>query len=166
MVAALGSGPGRLSAASLAEGLAAFDAGDYRTAYDHWRALAEAGNPQAQVALAGLLESGGSGIARNVEAAAGWYREAAMAGDAVAQMNLAQLYAEGRGVRQDRICALAWFTLAADQGRNWAAQRRQSLAAAMSRENQMAAAGRVARIRAGDRAGTTRDPCSDVPTDE
>jgi TPR repeat protein len=166
MVAAPGVGPGRLAAASFAEGLAAFDAGDYRAAYDHWRSLAEAGSPPAQVALAGLLESGAPGVGRDHRAAAGWYRKAAFAGDAVAKMNLAQLYAEGRGVRQDSICALAWFTLAADQGRGWAATRRQSVAAAVGQEGQHAASLLVTHIRTAGKAGAQEDPCSDVPAEE
>lgn len=165
MVAAPGFGSGRPAAASFAEALAAFDAGDYRSAHDLWRELAEAGDPEAQVALAGLLEGGVPGFSRDLRSAAGWYRKAAVAGNAIAQMNLAQLYAEGRGVRSDRICALVWFTLAADQGHGWAATRRQSIAAAVGWDGQHAAASLVARFRTEAEVGAQRDPCSDAPTD-
>jgi len=40
--------------ADMADGLAAFDAGDYATAFEEWRALARAGEAEAQVALAGV----------------------------------------------------------------------------------------------------------------
>jgi TPR repeat protein len=162
MLAVPDLGSGRLAAASFAEGLAAFDAGDYRAAYNHWRSLAEAGNPEAQVALAGLLESGGPGVGRDVRAAADWYRKAALAGDAVAQMNLAQFYAEGRGVRQDRICALAWFTLAAKQGRSWAAARRNAIASLVSAAEQLAAESLASRIRSDNRSPSRADPCAEV----
>ncbi len=39
--------------ADFAEGLAAFDAGDYRGALEAWQPLAEAGDAEAQIALAG-----------------------------------------------------------------------------------------------------------------
>jgi hypothetical protein len=166
MVAAPGLGSGRLAAASFAEGLAAFDAGDYRAAYNHWRPLAEAGNPEAQVALAGLLESGGPGVGRDLRAAADWYRKAALAGDTVAQMNLGQFYSEGRGVPQDRVCALAWFILAAEQGRTWAAMRRNGIASLVSREDQLAAASLASRLRAAGQARVEIEPCSGVPAEE
>lgn len=162
MLAVPGLGSGRLAAASFAEGLAAFDAGDYRAAYDHWRSLAEAGNPEAQVALAGLLESGGPGVGRDLRAAADWYRQAALTGDAVAQMNLGQLYSEGRGVPQDRICALAWFTLAAKQGRTWAATRRNGIFRLMSAAEQLAAESLASRIRSDSRSPSRADPCAEV----
>ena len=44
--------------ADFADGLAAFDAGDYRTAFEEWRTLAEAGDAEAQTALAGLYLDG------------------------------------------------------------------------------------------------------------
>ncbi len=37
-----------------ARGLAAYDGGDYRTAFEEWRALAEAGEAEAQTSLADL----------------------------------------------------------------------------------------------------------------
>ncbi len=44
--------------ADMADGLAAFDAGDYATAFEEWRALTRAGEAEAQVALAGLYLAG------------------------------------------------------------------------------------------------------------
>lgn len=131
IVAASTLGSGRLSFADFADGLAAYDRGDLRAAHDEWLPLAEAGDLEAQVALAGLLELGGPGLARDLPAAIDWYRRAAGRGDPIAQMNLAGFYAQGRGVGRDRIRALALFSLAAEQGRRWAAEQRDRLSAAM-----------------------------------
>ncbi len=122
---------GRPSFADFADGLAAYDAGDLQAAHDEWLPLAEAGDLEAQVALAGLLELGGPGLERDLPAAIDWYRRAAARGDPVAQMNLAGFYDHGRGVSRDRIRALALFSLAAEQGRRWAAEQRDRLAAAL-----------------------------------
>ena len=65
--------------ADLAAGLAAFDAGDYRQAAEEWRPLAEAGDPEAQLALADLYRNG-LGVPFDLAAAAAWYRRAAEQG--------------------------------------------------------------------------------------
>ncbi len=139
MLAASGFGPGRLAFAGFAEGLAAFDGGDLRAAYEEWLPLAEDGDLTAQVALAGLLEGGGPGLERDIVAAAGWYRRAALGGDAVAQMNIGEFYARGLGVVRDPVLALAWFNLAAEQGRSWAAKQRDTLSAALNADQRAAA---------------------------
>jgi TPR repeat protein len=131
-LAALLLAAGELPAqADFAEGLAAFDAGDYRGALDAWRPLAEAGDAEAQVALAGLYR-GGLGVPADLGAAARWYRRAAEQGEAVAQLNLGDLYSRGAGVPHDLIQAHLWLSLATAQGRRWAARRREEIAAAMS----------------------------------
>lgn len=110
-----------------ADGLAAYDAGDYAETVRIWRPLAERGDPVAQVALAGLHRSG-EGVPRDLGAAARLYRAAAEQGNADAQLNLAQLYLAGTGVPRDRVEAYKWLTLAAAQGRGWAERRRAELA--------------------------------------
>jgi len=147
LAATLSLGSGRLTYAGFAEGLAAFDAGDLRGAYEEWMPLARAGDSQAQVAIAGILESGGAGLARNLAAAVRWYRRAASGGNAVAQMNLADFYARGVVVPQDMIRAVAWFSLAAEQGRSWAAKRHESLIAKMAPSEREAAELLAVRIR-------------------
>jgi len=117
--------------ADFAEGLAAFDAGDFRGALDAWRPLAEAGDAEAQVALAGLYR-GGLGVPADLTAAARWYRRAAGQGEAVAQLNLGDLYSRGAGVPRDLVQAHLWLSLAAVQGRRWAARRREEIATAMT----------------------------------
>ena len=113
-------------AAAFADGLAAYDGGDYAYSFAQWRPLAEAGYVDAQVALAGLYAQG-LGVARDQLAAADWYRRAAERGHVVAQINFADLLATGRGVTRDRVRAYAWFSLAADAGQPWARQRLDEL---------------------------------------
>jgi TPR repeat protein len=55
-------------------------------------------------------------IARNYEAAAIHYRNAAERGHALAQNNLGGLYASGKGVPHDDVQAAAWVRKAAEQG--------------------------------------------------
>jgi TPR repeat protein len=114
------------AAADFADGLAAYDAGDYRAALEAWRPLAEADNAEAQVALADLYASGALGAARPGQAAE-WYRRAAEQGHAMAQLNLGDMYARGAGVPRDPVRAYVWLSLAARQGRAWAERRRREI---------------------------------------
>jgi TPR repeat protein len=113
------------SRADFADGLAAFDAGDYQTTVEEWRPLAEAGDVEAQVALAGLYLDG-LGVARDQAEGARWYRS------------------RGQGVPKDLAQAYLWLSLAAAQGRAWAEQRRQDLAKTMSGKDLAAAEGLLA----------------------
>ena len=113
--------------ADMVTGLAAYDGGDYRAARTAWLICAQAGNPDAQVALAGLY-AGGVGVARNFATAAVWFRRAARQGDAIAQLNLGELYANGRGVGRDPVAAWVWLGLAARAGNGWARDRRDAIA--------------------------------------
>jgi TPR repeat protein len=45
-----------------------------------------------------------------------WYRQAAVQGDADAQLNLAVRYAQGEGVEKDAVQAVHWRRQAAMQG--------------------------------------------------
>lgn len=119
-------GPG-----AFAQGLAAFDAGDYRAAVAQWRPLAEAGHAEAQLALADLYRNG-LGVPVDLEAAVGWYRKAAEQGNATAQLNLGDFYSEGIGVPRDLVQAYVWLSLAARQGSRWAQGRRDTLAREMT----------------------------------
>ena len=115
------------SRADFAEGLAAYDAGDFATAAEAWRPLADRGDVAALVALAGLY-SNGLGVQANLAEAARLYRAAAERGDAVAQLNLGDLYSRGAGVPRDLVRAYLWLSLAAEQGRSWALNKRDEIA--------------------------------------
>ncbi|MHA1154082.1 MAG: tetratricopeptide repeat protein [Alphaproteobacteria bacterium] len=128
--------------ADFAQGLAAYDGGDYRTAFEQWRALAEAGDAEAQTALAGLYVAG-QGAPADAAAAVRWYRRAAEQGHAVAQQNLGDLYGQGRGVARDLVSAYVWLSLAAEQGQRWSARRRDQLSPQLSPEQRAEAEARL-----------------------
>lgn len=127
------------AAAEFADGLAAYDAGDYQAAYLVWLPLANAGDGDSQSALAELYLSellnppaGVNERRRNQRTAVYWYSLAARCGNLVAQLNLGDLYARGVGVERDFVQAYLWLDLAARQGREWAARRRGEVAAGMT----------------------------------
>jgi hypothetical protein len=113
VLAAIMAGPE--ARADFADGVAAYEAGKFATAYENWLPLAEAGNPDAQLAL-GILYENGRGVARDDRQAADWYTKAAEAGHPGAQFNLGNMYKQGRGVPEDPALAVLWWTLAADKG--------------------------------------------------
>ena len=137
-----GASLGAPAHADFAQGLAAYDGGDYRTAFEQWRALAEAGDAEAQTALAGLYFDG-LGTPEDAAAAVCWYRRAAEQGDAVAQQNLGDLYARGIGVGRDLVSAYVWLSLAAEQGRRWSARRRDELSPQLTPDQRAEAAARI-----------------------
>ena len=111
----------------LAEGAAAYEAGDYAEAANIWRPLAVDGDALAQFNL-GLLHETGRGVAEDPAEAAGWYERAARQGMVRAQYNLALLHQVGRGVAQDVAQALFWLEVAARLGEG--AEREQAADAA------------------------------------
>lgn len=110
--------------------LSAYDAGAYGVAFTEWRRLAESGDIDAQVALAGLYQAG-LGAPRDDRAAARWYERAAQRGNMVARLNIGDLYSRGIGVARDRALAWYWLSLAAEGGSDWARRRRDAVARAM-----------------------------------
>ena len=111
--------------------LSAYDAGAYGVAFTEWRRLAEHGDVDAQVALAGLYEAG-LGVRRDDRRAAHWYRTAAERGHVIARLNIGDFYSRGRGVDLDRVKAWYWLDLAAAAGSAWARNRRDEVAALMT----------------------------------
>ena len=94
---------------------AAAAAGNFKEALRLWMPLAEGGDASSQVNL-GMSYDRGEGVAKDAEAAVGWYRKAAEQGNATGQLSLAQAYKEGKGVQQDDAQAAQWYQKAADQG--------------------------------------------------
>ncbi len=130
--------------ADFMKALSAYDAGRYGDAYSEWRRLAGQGDLEAQVALAGLYEAG-LGVPRDDRRAAHWYRAAAEKGHVAAQLNIGDFYSRGRGVTLDRVKAWYWLDLAASAGSAWARDRRDSVAADMTREQIEQAKARASR---------------------
>lgn len=125
--------------ADFSDGLAAYDAGDYYAAYLAWLPLAEAGDGDAQAAIADLYLSelltvpAGANERRRIQrTAVWWYRQAAQCGHTVAQLNLGDLYANGVGVATDPVQAWLWLGLAARGGNAWAAQRQAEVGRIMT----------------------------------
>ncbi len=103
------------------DGVAAYAAGDYATAYREWFPLAERGDAKAQYNL-GVIHANGKGVPKNYAEAVKWYRKAAEYGHAGAQFGLGSGYFLGRGVPEDYIKAYMWLSLANGQGHEKAAK--------------------------------------------
>ncbi|MEM7041872.1 MAG: tetratricopeptide repeat protein [Pseudomonadota bacterium] len=120
------------------DGLAAYDGGDVAKTVRIWTALAETGDANAQVGLAGLYLAG-SGVQRDPSAAAELYRLAAEQGDSNGQLNLGRLHLDGIGVERDLGAAYAWLTLAAAQDRRWAEEKRLAIEPILTDEQRASA---------------------------
>lgn len=123
----IAAGPAR---ADFVNALSAYDAGAYGVAATEWRRLAEHGDLDSQVALAGLYEAG-LGVPQDYRKAAHWYAVAAKRGHVVARLNLGDLYSRGRGVARDLVEAWYWISLAAAEGNSWARDRRDAVEGGM-----------------------------------
>lgn len=100
---------------SLDDAVAAYERGDYATAYRFLKPLAEKGEPRAQHNL-GVMYDFGRGVPQDSARAMHWYRRAADRGLPEAQHNLGIMYQYGQGVPQDFREAAGWYRRAADQG--------------------------------------------------
>lgn len=101
------------------KGLEAAKAGDYATALQEWKPLAEQGSASAQFNLARMYVRG-QGVPQDYTEAIKWYRKAAEQGSASAQHNLGIMYSKGQGVPQDYSEAGKWWRKAAEQGHAYA----------------------------------------------
>ena len=106
---------GTAMAGPLEDATAAYQRGDYATALQIWRPLAEQGNADAQADL-GWMYAQGQGAPQDYAQAVVWLRKAADQGNSFAQNNLGVMYELGQGVPQDYAQAVAWYRKAADQG--------------------------------------------------
>jgi TPR repeat protein len=79
------------------------------------RVKAESGDPQAQLLLGSMYDSG-TGVQRDSSEAFRWWMKAAQKGNAVAQYNVAVMYAAGEGVEKNYTQAVEWYRKAAAQG--------------------------------------------------
>jgi len=107
------------AAQTLDESLAAYERGDYATAYRGFRRFAEQGDAKAQYHLGTLYEHG-AGVPQDYASAVGWYRSAALKGNAAAQSSLGYMYHTGKGVPRDYAEAGWWYRRAAEQGEDFA----------------------------------------------
>ena len=105
----------QVSAQDYNKGLEAYNAGDYATAMEEWKPLAEQGDAYAQYNL-GVMYDEGNGVLKDYSEAVKWYRLSAEQGDAYAQNSLGFMYGKGNGVLQDYSEAVKWYRLSAEQG--------------------------------------------------
>ncbi|MFZ7107977.1 tetratricopeptide repeat protein [Avibacterium avium] len=99
----------------LQQGFEAAQRGDFATALQLWKPLAERGHAKAQYNL-GVMYKNGQEVKQDDFQAVKWYQKAAEQGDAKAQYNLGNMYSTGRGVKQDDFQAVKWYQKAAEQG--------------------------------------------------
>lgn len=97
------------------EGVAAHKRGDYITALQEFRTLAEQGDAAAQYRL-GFMYDFGKGVPQDYVLAVKWYTKAAEQGNAKAQNHLGIMYSMGLGIPQDYAQAVKWYRKAAEQG--------------------------------------------------
>jgi hypothetical protein len=97
------------------EGVAAYDAGNYKRAFDIWLPLAQRDDLAAMRNVALLLRQG-KGVERDPERALYFYERAGRAGFVASQVNSAFMYLDGDGIPQDYKKASFWFHAAAMAG--------------------------------------------------
>jgi uncharacterized protein len=102
--------------ADYAAGLAAFNRKDFAHAFSEWIESAKAGDAHAQHGIGMLYELGQGVPHADPKAASDWYQKAAVQNYAPALNNLARLYADGRGVKQDVPKAIELWSKAAEAG--------------------------------------------------
>jgi len=125
---------GSVSAATAQDfdkGVEAAQSGDYQTALQEWRPLAEEGDADAQHNL-GMMYGNGQGVPQDYAEAVKWYRLAAEQGAADAQHNLGVMYQFGDGVLQSNVIAHMWYSIASDNGHPRSGERRDGLAGQMT----------------------------------
>jgi TPR repeat protein len=102
-------------AGDFAKGLSAYEKGDYATALNEWRPLAEQGDAPSECNL-GLLYYDGHGVPQDYSEAARWFERSAEQGYTKAQHNLGAMYGVGKGVKRDYVQAYKWLSICAASG--------------------------------------------------
>lgn len=113
------------------DAVAAYGKGDYTTALQLFRPLADNGRDDAQYYV-GFIYLAGKGTTRDYAEALKWLRLAADQGNSGAQYDLGHMYLNGWGVTQDHALAYMWFDLAAAGGNKNAIAARDSVAQQMT----------------------------------
>ena len=99
---------GGITYADFNDGWVASEEGDYKTAFNEWKPLADQGDADAQYNL-GVMYYKGKGALKDYKQAVKWYQKAADQGYASAQHNLGFMYAYGEGVLKDLSKAKYWI---------------------------------------------------------
>ena len=83
---------------NLPDAINAYEEGNYPTALQAFRQLADKGNARAQHLL-GLMYDNGEGVVQDYRQAVAWYSKASAQGNADAQYNLGMMYGNGTGAQ-------------------------------------------------------------------
>jgi TPR repeat protein len=105
--------------AAMAEGEAAYDAGDYVRAKAILLPLSEKGHAKAENMI-GLMHTWGYGEEISLEKGCDWFERAAERGYVSAQFNLSACYFHGEGRPQNNRLGLKWSEKAANQDSKFA----------------------------------------------
>ena len=105
----------QMFAQEIDKGYESYNDGDYATALQEWKPLAEQGYAFAQYNL-GILYEYGNGVPKDYVEAVKWYRLSAEQGYAISQYSLGLMYSNGYGVLKDKAEAVKWWRLSAEQG--------------------------------------------------
>ena len=100
------------------DAMAAYQNGDYATAFKLFKSSADQGHLFAQYNL-GVMYRFGEGVIEDYKEAAKWYHLAADQGLADAQHHLGVMYQNGHGVLQDNKKAHMWYNIARSRGSYW-----------------------------------------------
>ena len=106
---------GAADPADVNEGLVDFSAGRFAEAFAAWQAAAQAGDPDGDLYM-GVLYDTGEGVEQDYAKALAFYKRAADAGSAAGAFNVGVFYDSGIGVTTDRHQAAAWYRKAAAKG--------------------------------------------------
>ena len=115
---------------------------------------AERGSAEAQFEV-GTAYLTGTAVDQNASEAVRWFTKSAYAGHLPAQYALGEVYAAGRGVAADRVEAYFWFNIAARNGSDIAATRRDAIGTRLTSSEFF---GIQARIREWTNRGATPAP--------
>ena len=105
----------QMSAQEIDKGYEAYNDGDYATALNEWKPIAEQGYAFAQYNL-GIMYEYGNGVPKDYAETVKWYRLSAEQGYAIGQYSLGLMYSNGYGVLKDKAEAVKWWRLSAEQG--------------------------------------------------
>lgn len=118
--------------AVLKDAQAAYARGDYATAAQGFRLLADQGNARAEFFLGGMYLSG-SGVKQDFAQSLKLEQAAAEQGSAEAQYTLGQIYESGNPVvTRDKTQALFWYGLSASSGDEQAIRKKAGLEDSLS----------------------------------
>ena len=96
------------------DGVVAYSMGQYETAYNTMRSLAETADHSYAQYYLGMMYLNGQGVEQDYEEAGKWFRKSAEHGVPQAQYKLGHLYNEGQGLPRDLEYAYAWYRVGAE----------------------------------------------------